>query len=167
MRTVPMADWVSASVRAYVAHRKPRPYSLPWEKPTGAPVTHNILFRWSDDRHIRSRSYSEQVWKPVLSAAGIIPAPTTDERGRRRFVTDRQNGTHAMRHYYASVTLADGVSVKELAEFLGHHDPGFTLRLYTHMLPTSHERARAAIDARMFRPRVVRDGTGTEHGGSR
>ncbi|MFI7035511.1 hypothetical protein ACIBI0_02375 [Microbispora rosea] len=24
--------------------------------------------------------------------------------------------------------LADGVDVRSLAEFLGHHDPGFTLR---------------------------------------
>lgn len=166
-RTVPLPDWVAASVRAHIARAKPRPYTLPWEKPAGRPTTHNLLFRWNDDRHIRSRSYSEQVWKPVLSAVGIIPPATTDEHGRRRFVTDRKNGTHAMRHFYASVTLADGVSIKELAEFLGHHDPGFTLRLYTHMLPTSYERARAAIDARMFRPRAVRDGTGTEHGGSR
>jgi hypothetical protein len=28
------------------------------------------------------------------------------------------------------------------AEYLGHHDPGFTLRLYTHLLPSSHDRAR-------------------------
>ncbi|QIZ34488.1 hypothetical protein [Saccharopolyspora sp. ASAGF58] len=27
-----------------------------------------------------------------------------------------------------------------------HKDPGFTLRVYTHLLPSSHNRARAAID---------------------
>lgn len=56
---------------------------------------------------------------------------------------------HALRHYYASITLADGVNIKELAEYLGHGDPGFTLRLYTHMLPSSHERARKAVDTRL------------------
>ena len=56
---------------------------------------------------------------------------------------------HALRHYYASITLADGVNIKELAEYLGHSNPGFTLRLYTHMLPSSHERARRAVDARL------------------
>jgi integrase len=30
---------------------------------------------------------------------------------------------HALRHYYASFTLADGVNIKELNEYLGHHDP--------------------------------------------
>jgi hypothetical protein len=47
------------------------------------------------------------------------------------------------------------VSVKELSEYLGHADPGFTLRVYAHMLTSSFERARAAIDKRMMRPRRV------------
>ncbi|WBQ01888.1 tyrosine-type recombinase/integrase [Kribbella sp. CA-293567] len=58
---------------------------------------------------------------------------------------------HALRHYYASITLADGVNIKELAEYLGHGDPEYTLRLYTHMLPSSHERAREAADSRLSR----------------
>jgi len=58
--------------------------------------------------------------------------------------------------------LADGVSVKELAEYLGHHDPPFTLRIYAHLLPSSQARARKVIDARMFRPRAVSDGAATE-----
>jgi hypothetical protein len=44
----------------------------------------------------------------------------------------------------------------------GHHDPAFTVRSYTHLLPSSHDRARRVIDARMFRPRAVSDGAGTE-----
>ena len=60
-----------------------------------------------------------------------------------------------MRHYYASVMLADGGSIRDLSEFLGHHDPAFTLRVYSHLMPGSHERARDIIDARMFRPRAV------------
>ncbi|MBB6350721.1 hypothetical protein FHU36_007293 [Nonomuraea muscovyensis] len=34
-------------------------------------------------------------------------------------------------------------------------DPGFTLRVYAHMMPGSHERARQAIDNRLFRPRAT------------
>ncbi|TDD56240.1 hypothetical protein E1286_02680 [Nonomuraea terrae] len=55
-----------------------------------------------------------------------------------------------------------GVSVRELAEYLGHADPGFTLRVYAYMMPGSHDRARKAIDDRLFRPREVSYGTGTE-----
>ncbi|MEV5741980.1 tyrosine-type recombinase/integrase [Microbispora rosea] len=76
-------------------------------------------------------------------------------RARKRFTTSRREGLHQLRHYYASVMLAGGVSVKELAEYLGHADPGFTLRVYAHMMPGSHDRARKAIDDRLFRPRAV------------
>jgi len=44
------------------------------------------------------------------------------------------------------VLLANCVSIKELADYLGHADPGFTLRTYTHLVPSSHERARLAVD---------------------
>lgn len=44
-----------------------------------------------------------------------------------------------------------GVSIKELAEYLGHKDPAFTLRVYAHMLPSSYDRARAVIDERFVR----------------
>ena len=42
-------------------------------------------------------------------------------------------------------------STKELAEYLGHSDPAFTLRVYAHMLPCSHDRARAVISERFSR----------------
>ncbi|GGS54496.1 hypothetical protein GCM10010238_49870 [Streptomyces griseoviridis] len=44
---------------------------------------------------------------------------------------------HALRHAYASVPLDAGESIKALSEYLGHSDPGFTLRTYTHLLPSS------------------------------
>ncbi|MER5336844.1 hypothetical protein [Micromonospora sp. NPDC002717] len=37
-------------------------------------------------------------------------------------------------------------SVKALSEYLGHADPGFTLRTYTHLMPTSEDRTRRAVD---------------------
>jgi hypothetical protein len=89
--------------------------------------------------------------KPALAEARVIPMPSKDARHRRHYVSSRENGMHALRHYYASITLADGVNIKELAEYLGHGDPGFTLRLYTHMLPSSHERARKAVESRLGR----------------
>ena len=47
--------------------------------------------------------------------------------------------------------LAGGVSIKELAEYLGHADPAFTLRVYAHLLPSSHDRARTVINERFTR----------------
>ncbi|MGP3920929.1 tyrosine-type recombinase/integrase [Nonomuraea sp. 10N515B] len=47
---------------------------------------------------------------------------------------------------FASVLLEAGVSIKAVAEFLGHADPGFTLRTYTHLMSSSEDRMREAIE---------------------
>lgn len=53
---------------------------------------------------------------------------------------------HALRHFYARVLLDAGESVRALAEYLGHSDPGFTLRVYTHLMPASEARTKRAVD---------------------
>jgi integrase len=70
--------------------------------------------------------FNRYLWWPALTAAGVPQ--------------DRQNGMHALRHFYASVLLDGGESIKALAAYLGHADPGFTLRTYTHLMPTGEER---------------------------
>jgi integrase len=70
--------------------------------------------------------------KPALEAVGVEPR--------------RENGMHALRHYYASTRLEGGVSIRALADYLGHSDPGFTLRVYAHLMPESEERARTVVD---------------------
>ncbi len=47
-----------------------------------------------------------------------------------------------------------------VAEYLGHADPGFTLRVYAHLFPSSEHRARAAID-RLFCTGSDRQNTAT------
>jgi site-specific recombinase XerD len=59
---------------------------------------------------------------------------------------DRANMFHALRHHFASVLLADGVDVQALSEYLGHEKPGFTLAVYTHLMPSAPDRMRAAVD---------------------
>lgn len=78
-------------------------------------------------------SFHKVVWQGAFRSAGVE-------------YRNRADGMHALRHFYASTLLAQGVSIKELAEYLGHSDPGFTLRTYTHLVPSSYERARLAID---------------------
>lgn len=159
-RTVPMSDWTAQSIRVHIAKRKPRPCTLSWEKPGGPPRSHNILFRWHDGGFVKDRNFSEEIWKPALHAAGIIGPPVPKQRNMLKYVTTGREGPHQLRHFYASVSLVDGVNIRELADYLGHADPGFTLRVYGHLLPDSHDRARQAIDRRMFRPRAVREEKG-------
>lgn len=41
--------------------------------------------------------------------------------------------------------LDAGENIKALAEYLGHSDPGLTLRVYARLMPSSQERTRKAI----------------------
>jgi len=40
--------------------------------------------------------------------------------------------THSIRHYAATQMFANKVDARSVADILGHSDPGFTLRRYTH-----------------------------------
>lgn len=82
-------------------------------------------------------------WKLALAAVGVIPPR---ERGARYLQAASEDGMHALGHAYVSVLLDAGESIKALSDFLGHSDPGFTLRTYTHLLLSSETRTRKAID---------------------
>ncbi|WP_017540795.1 tyrosine-type recombinase/integrase [Nocardiopsis halophila] len=158
-RTVPMPANVATVLRQHIRQYPPQDYTLPWEKVDGEPHTVRLLFRWpADDQHVRARNYSETIWKPAIAAAGIIPPPATDSRGRKRYETTRREGMHQLRHWYASVQLDAMVSVVALASYLGH-DPKVTLSIYGHMLPSADERSRSAIDNRFEGSGLVPDGT--------
>lgn len=53
---------------------------------------------------------------------------------------------HALRHFYASVLLDAGENIKALSLYLGHANPGFTLRVYTHLMQSRESRTRDAVD---------------------
>lgn len=57
-----------------------------------------------------------------------------------------KHGMHALRPLYASVLLHAGETIKALSTYLGHTDPGFTLKMYTHLLPSGEGRTRKAVD---------------------
>jgi integrase len=42
--------------------------------------------------------------------------------------------------------LDAGESIKAVSDYLGHSDAGFTLRTNTHLMPSSTERAKRAVD---------------------
>ena len=71
------------------------------------------------------------LWRPVVKAAGL-PTGT---------------GFHALRHYYASLLIRHGESVKTVQARLGHASAVETLDTYSHLWPDSDERSREAVDS--------------------
>lgn len=56
-------------------------------------------------------------------------------------------GFHGLRHYYASLLIRHGESVKTVQARLGHASAVETLDTYSHLWPDSDDRTRAAIDS--------------------
>ncbi|HZU72729.1 MAG TPA: tyrosine-type recombinase/integrase [Acidimicrobiales bacterium] len=54
---------------------------------------------------------------------------------------------HDLRHTFASILLSRGVSVKAVADWLGHASPKITLDTYAHLMPADEEVARGVLDA--------------------
>ncbi|WP_055602460.1 tyrosine-type recombinase/integrase [Streptomyces aureus] len=72
---------------------------------------------------------------------------------------------HALRHFYASVLLDAGENIKALSTYLGHGDPGFTLRVYTHAPDAEQRRAgRRAVDGLYEGAASTPDGPETPQG---
>lgn len=122
----------------------------------------SLLFvRPDGEGAVRRTDFNTRYWKPALVAAGVIPEP----KPRERHQAAREHGMHALRHFYASVLLDSGENVKALSTYLGHGDPGFTLRVYTHLLPSSVGRARKAVDSMYEGADSAPDGPQTAQGG--
>lgn len=90
--------------------------------------------------------FNELHWKPALAAAGVIPKSSETVGQRVKYRMPREDGFHVLRHTFASVVLAAGETIGQLAAWLGHTDPAFTLRTYVHFMPRSGSRAVGALD---------------------
>jgi integrase len=149
-RDIPLPESVSFALAGHLTRFPAREITLPWKTPDGPPVTATLIFTSPEGLSLNRNRFNHRVWKPALRAAEV---PAT-----------RDNGMHALRHFYASVLLDAGESIKALSEYLGHHDPGFTLRTYTHLMPASETRTRAAVDRVFGAPGSTEDGPETAQG---
>ncbi len=89
-----------------------------------------FIFTSSSGEPIRRTKFSN-IWRPAVAKAG---APTG-------------TGFHALRHYYASLLIRHGESVKVVQARLGHSTAAETLDTYSHLWPDSEDRTRAAVDS--------------------
>lgn len=133
VREVPLPESVLMLLASHLQALPAVAVSLPWDAPSGKLETARLVVTSREGMALNRNYVNPNVWKPALRAAGL---PTT-----------RENGMHSGRHFYASVQLEAGTSIRALADYLGHSDPGFTLRIYTHLMPQSQKKAQSAIDA--------------------
>ena len=83
----------------------------------------------SRSEHIHLQSWRRSHWTPAVRAAGL-----------------EHRSPYALRHTYASLAIAAGVSVFELARFMGTSVSQID-STYGHLLPDARDRAKLALDA--------------------
>ena len=90
---------------------------------------HDLLFTHDKGDPIR-RSAMGHAWRRAAPAAGVVGY-----------------SWHDLRHYAASVMIAEGASVKAVQKQLGHENASTTLDTYAHLFPDAEESTRNALAA--------------------
>jgi integrase len=94
----------------------------------GRPHPGTLVFPDSQGGHLRRQNWRRRVWIPALERAGVPYFRSYD-----------------LRHTCATLLLYEGRTLNEVAEHLGHADPGFTARTYAHVMRDASKRRRITI----------------------
>jgi integrase len=132
-REVPLSDSLARRLTEQIKKRPPVAVALPWRRPGARKRTYKLLFVSPAGKPWYRQSF-QYTWIAARKAAGAPPPP--DENGR----------FHGLRHTFASLEVAAGADILKVAAWLGHTDPGFTLRTYGHFMPDTRDIGRRAID---------------------
>jgi len=88
-----------------------------------------LLFPGARGGHLNLNDWRSEEWSPAVRASGL-----------------EHRSPYALRHTFATFAIAAGISLYELARFMGTSVEQID-RTYGHLLPDSIERARLALDA--------------------
>lgn len=128
-RTVPTPDSVLSALTEHFKQFAPATTLDDKNRP------HELVFSNGKDAPIRRTWFHRAVWSPALTAVGL------------------PKGTHfhELRHYYASLLIDGGESVKVVQKRLGHASADETLNTYAHLWPDSEDRTRSVVEAALLR----------------
>lgn len=134
-RRLPLSDDVARILRAWL---KVKPKS-------NHPKVGALVFPTSGGHVYGVANLYHRVWRPLMKRAGLImytgdPDPNTGERPFRPKFT-----MYALRHFYASALIAQGIRDKALQKKMGHASVQLTYDIYGHLWEDAEsERAIAA-----------------------
>ena len=90
------------------------------------------VFTWEDGRQINPDWITKRV-QALAKRHGIQPI-----------------GAHGLRHTFATISLANGVSLVTVSEALGHSDVGVTANTYSHVTESIAREAAETVNAAIF-----------------
>ncbi|GAS89383.1 tyrosine-type recombinase/integrase [Mycolicibacterium brisbanense] len=100
-----------------------------------------LELKW--DEPLRHATFYKAVYRPAVLRANRIAAGTGD----RAALLSPELKFHSLRHTYASLCVAAGITPLEIARFMGHAKVTTTLAVYAHLFEDDHADAMAALGA--------------------
>lgn len=94
VRKVPLPGAVQDAITAYMTVHPPLDVSLPWNVRGGKPTTASLLLTSREKKALNRNYFNTFIWRPALQRVGV-----PDER---------ENGCHALRHFFASTPTPRG-----------------------------------------------------------
>jgi integrase len=95
-----------------------------------------LIFANRDGKHIDPDQFDEDIFAPIREKAGLKSV---------RF--------HDLRHFFASMLIAQGESAKYVCDQLGHASVQITFDTYGHLFPQAKAEASEKFEERMLRAR--------------
>jgi integrase len=113
---------------------------------TPAEAAERLALDWTQP--YRHATFYKAVFRPAVVRANRAEAGSGDGTA----VLPPQLKWHALRHTYASLMIAAGRPMFEVARFMGHSKPSTTETVYAHLLADDHSDAMAALGAMEAEP---------------
>lgn len=151
-REVPLPESVAFALAGHLKRHPAVRITLPWKTLDGPPVTASLIFTGTMRLPLDRNRIDDRVWRPALRATGVE--------------TGRDNGMHALRHFYASVLLDAGGEHQSPERVPGAPRP--RLHAADVYAPDAVERDpdRAAVDRVFADEELTSDGPDTAHKGA-
>ena len=88
--------------------------------------------------HQQYGHFSKRCWRTLMKEAGLVQETEID--GEKR--VENLYTPYSLRHFYASMLIADNKDLKTIQERLGHVDAAMTLNVYGHLIKERQAMAR-------------------------
>ncbi len=141
IRFVPIGPFLTNTLEAWRPDGA-EPGDLMFPSRAGTPIHYNNL----NNRHFHL----------LLIVCGIL-----DEDGNPAFTI------HDLRHFAVSLWIDEGATVNQVAEWVGHEDPAFTLSMYAHLFAARRMDRSAATAGEASVMGTGKTATHTQHIGAR
>lgn len=142
-RTIPLMPQTIEMLRSNMKEFAPSKEGYLFTNTLGRPLHRRVFDRAWVNARVRAAAaartgFEEKYERDLVELALAMPWVTDVEAAK----------FHGLRHFYASVLIEAGESIKTVSERLGHANPAMTLAIYAHLFKGHESRTREALETK-------------------